>query len=298
MFRSREDGPARPHTFLMARLDAVPTTRPIHGRASQGTTRMSKLRLAGFSGALVVAALVGGTVINAVAAAPASPSRASVAAPAAAPTAATTGPAAEYCATYRAAFAKALGVTEDALKAAAKQALADTIDKAAADGDLAKAAADRLKARVAASTADGCKVLAGWGQRIAKASRRRARRHPRRPRCGRQGARPAVRGRQGRAEVRQEPEGPRDHAEGRLRDRQRRHRRGRQGRPRQGRRGRDHQAGARGPRPGPADQGPRGRAAAPRGHAGRLTRDCTRPGPSAPFGGPGYATQRFLVPFR
>ena len=132
---------------------------------------MSKLRVAGFSGALVVAALVGGTVINAVAAAPASPSRAPVAAPAAAPTQATTGPVAEYCATYRAAFAKALGVTEAALKAAAKQALGDTIDKAVADGDLAKAAGDRLKTRVEASTADGCKLLAGLGQRIAKASR-------------------------------------------------------------------------------------------------------------------------------
>jgi hypothetical protein len=131
---------------------------------------MSKLRLAGFSGALVVAALVGGTVINAVAAAPTAAPRTPAAAPAAAPTA-TTGPAAEYCAAYRAALAKELGVTEDALKAAAKKALAATIDKAVADGDLAKAAADRLKARVQASTADGCKLLAGWGQRIATATR-------------------------------------------------------------------------------------------------------------------------------
>jgi ribosomal protein S20 len=132
---------------------------------------MSKLRLAGFSGALVVAALVGGTVLNAVAAAPSAAPRTPAAAPAAAPTAATTGPVAEYCETYRAAFAKELGVTEDALKAAAKKALAATIDKAVADGDLAKAAADRLKARVQASTADGCKLLAGWGQRIATATR-------------------------------------------------------------------------------------------------------------------------------
>ena len=132
---------------------------------------MSKLRLAGFSGALVVAALVGGTVINAVAAAPSPAPRTPAAAPAAAPSAATAGPVAEYCETYRAAFAKELGVTEDALKAAAKKALAATIDKAVADGDLAKAAADRLKTRVEGSTADGCKVLAGWGQRIAKATR-------------------------------------------------------------------------------------------------------------------------------
>jgi uncharacterized protein YidB (DUF937 family) len=132
---------------------------------------MSKLRLAGFSGALVVAALVGGTVINAVAAAPAAAPRTPAAVPAAAPTAAATGPAAEYCETYRAAFAKELGVTEDALKTAAKKALAATIDKAVADGDLTKAAADRLKARVDASAADGCKLLAGYQQRIAKAAR-------------------------------------------------------------------------------------------------------------------------------
>ena len=54
--------------------------------------------------------------------------------------------------------------------------------------------------------------------------------------------------------------------------------RGRQGGPRQGGRGRDDQAGARGPRPGPADQGPRRRAAAPGRHAGRLTHDCTETG--------------------
>jgi ribosomal protein S20 len=132
---------------------------------------MSKLRLAGFSGALVVAALVGGTVINAVAAAPASGPAAPRTVPAAAPTAAATGPAAEYCETYRAAFAKELGVTEDALQTAAKNALAATIDKAVADGDLTKAAADRLKARVDGSSADGCKLLAGYQQRIAKAAR-------------------------------------------------------------------------------------------------------------------------------
>jgi uncharacterized protein YidB (DUF937 family) len=132
---------------------------------------MSKLRLAGFSGALVVAALVGGTVINAVAAAGVPATPAPAAAPAAAPSAATSGSAAEYCETYRAAFAKRLGVTEEALKAAAKGALADTLDKAVADGDLTAAAAARLKTRIDASAADGCKLLAGYQGRIAKAAR-------------------------------------------------------------------------------------------------------------------------------
>ena len=260
---------------------------------------MSKLRLAGFSGALVVAALVGGTVINAVAAAPSAAPRTPAAAPAAAPTAATAGPVAEYCETYRAAFAKELGVTEDALKAAAKKALAATIDKAVADGDLAKAAADRLKTRVEASTADGCKLLAGWGQRIAKATR------------GALGVvqdgldaaakaldMPAADVKR-RAQVRQEPQGPRDGPEGRLRDRER----GRSsaavkadldkavaaGTIKQAREDRilDRLTKA-------LADGRLRPAAAP----GRLTADCTRPGPSAPFGGPGYATHRFLVLIR
>ena len=132
---------------------------------------MSKFRLAGFSGALVVAAIVGGTLISAVAAAPMSPPASGGGAPAAAPSAAAGGATAEYCATYRAAFAADLGVTEDALKAAARKALATTIAKAVADGDLTKVAGDRLQARLDASTTDGCKVLAGAQGRIAKAAR-------------------------------------------------------------------------------------------------------------------------------
>ena len=123
---------------------------------------MSRYRLFGISGALVLAALVGGTLISAVSAAgaPAAPVAANpvVAAPTAtAPAAAATG---EYCAAYRAAFAKALGVSEADLGAAARTAADATIDQAVKDGKLTSAAGDRLKARVAAADPDICQRIA------------------------------------------------------------------------------------------------------------------------------------------
>jgi ribosomal protein S20 len=135
------------------------------------TPTMSNARLLGFAGALVVAALVGGTVISAVAASPgagraatsgpantagqAAPSAGAVTA--AAPTAAPTG---GYCETYRAAFAKALGTTEADVTAAARSAADSTIDAAVADGKLTAAAGDRLKAKVAAAGPDICQRIA------------------------------------------------------------------------------------------------------------------------------------------
>ncbi len=123
---------------------------------------MSRYRLFGISGALVLAALVGGTLISAVSAAgaPAAPTAVVpvVAAPTAtAPTAAAPG---EYCQAYRAAFAKALGVSEADLTAAARSAADATIDQAVKDGKLTTAAGDRLKARVAAADPDICQRIA------------------------------------------------------------------------------------------------------------------------------------------
>lgn len=122
---------------------------------------MSRYRLFGISGALVLAALVGGTLISAVSAAgaPAAPAAANpvVAAPTAT---APTGAAGEYCAAYRAAFAKALGVSEADLAAAARTAADATIDQAVKDGKLTSAAGDRLKARVAAADPDICQRVA------------------------------------------------------------------------------------------------------------------------------------------
>jgi ribosomal protein S20 len=116
---------------------------------------MSRLRVLGFAGAIVIATLVGGTIMSAVAAAPMAEPVAVDAAPAA-PDAA----AGEYCTTYRAALAANLHVTEDELAAAARQAATTTIDKAVADGDLAKAVGDRLKARIAAAPQDLCQRIA------------------------------------------------------------------------------------------------------------------------------------------
>jgi ribosomal protein S20 len=125
---------------------------------------MPNLRTVGLAGALVVSALVGGTLISAVAASttPPTPTLATdpvLAAPSGAPAAKAVS---EACATFRAAFAANLGVSEAEMIAAARKAAATTIDKAVAAGDLPKAAGDRLKARLEKAPADGCAMLNGW----------------------------------------------------------------------------------------------------------------------------------------
>ena len=55
------------------------------------------------------------------------------------------------------------------MTAAARKAAISTVDKAVADGDMTKAAGDRLKARIDAAPADGCAVLAGLRAKAAKA---------------------------------------------------------------------------------------------------------------------------------
>jgi len=126
---------------------------------------MSTFRLVGFAGLLVVAALVGGTIIGSVAAATLSqaPRAEGVAAPPAIATAPPPAAAAagEYCADFRRAFAANLGVGEAALAPAAKAAAISAIDAAVADGTMTKAAGDRLTARIKAATGDGCALLAG-----------------------------------------------------------------------------------------------------------------------------------------
>jgi ribosomal protein S20 len=123
---------------------------------------MSMPRLLGFSGAIVMAAIIGGTLISAVVAAPAATGPSGPTSVAAAPSAspATAAAAGEYCERYRAEFAKALGVSEADVTAAAKAAANATIDDAVADGKLPAAAADRLKARVAAADPDICQRIA------------------------------------------------------------------------------------------------------------------------------------------
>jgi len=124
---------------------------------------MSRFRLAGFAGLLVVTALVGGTIIGSVAAATApqpTPPDPIAGAPSAIPGAAGSR-AAGYCARFKRVFAANLGVAESALTPAAKAAAISTIDGAVTAGEMTKAAGDRRKARIETVGADGCALLAG-----------------------------------------------------------------------------------------------------------------------------------------
>jgi hypothetical protein len=130
---------------------------------------MSTLRLAGFGTALVLAAIIGGTIIGSVAANTlppvSSPTPAAVQAGAAASgapegavDAATAG---KYCQAFLQAYGDALGVEVSALGPAATKAAASTIAAALTAGDISQAQADRLTARLAAIQLGGCPKFAG-----------------------------------------------------------------------------------------------------------------------------------------
>jgi ribosomal protein S20 len=132
--------------------------------------------MAGLAISLVAAALIGGTLIQVVAAASAgrptsTPATADEPTPraSAAPRAKADEPS-EYCLAFRAALAANLKVTEAELVTAVKAAIATAIDKAAADGDVPAAAAERAKAKVAAADGDGCGLLAGRRGAVVKAA--------------------------------------------------------------------------------------------------------------------------------
>ena len=112
------------------------------------------------SGALIVAALVGGTVVSSALAADPSP----------ASDVAAVDAAGRYCQVFREAFAANLGVSQDQLSEAAKAAIATTVDRAVADGAITAAAGQRLKARVAQAPGDGCGLLRGRGGAIGRAA--------------------------------------------------------------------------------------------------------------------------------
>lgn len=126
----------------------------------------------GLVGALVVSAVAGGVLMDAVvsAAIPAptsSPRSAitSVASADAITAAASADPAAaaaatgKYCDAYRAAFAANLGVSEAKVHDAAIAAANATIDQAVTDGALSTAVGARIKARVAAAPDNLCTVI-------------------------------------------------------------------------------------------------------------------------------------------
>jgi hypothetical protein len=113
---------------------------------------VKNLKTLGIAGGMVAAALVGGTLISAVMAAPSSPTT---------KTGADAADKAPYCDTWQKAFADALGVSVDQLLPAAKTASGAAIDAAVAAGDLTAERATALKAKIAA--ADGSNACRFFG---------------------------------------------------------------------------------------------------------------------------------------
>jgi uncharacterized protein YidB (DUF937 family) len=134
---------------------------------TRGHRPMKTLKTFGLAGGLVAAALVGGTLISAATAAPASPSGTSTAVDA------EEIDAAAYCQTWKAAFAGELGVSTDDLVPAAKAATIAAIDAAVANGDLAEDIGARMKEQVESAEGDGCRLLGAgfhaWGRHAARA---------------------------------------------------------------------------------------------------------------------------------
>lgn len=138
---------------------------------------MSMIRLAGFGSALVLSALIGGTIIGSVAAhtlpgtkdaapavAAAAQAQIQVAAvPTGAVAAETAG---KYCETFLKAYAAALGVDASDFGPAAAKAAESTIDAAVAAGDLTKAQSERLRTRLKAIDLGSCP---GFADRIGQA---------------------------------------------------------------------------------------------------------------------------------
>lgn len=128
---------------------------------------MKSLKVLGGAGALVAAALVGGTLMSVVSAAPgATPSPASGGQSTGTQATTQSGQAGAYCQTYLDAFAQQLGVDESALVPAAKAAADATIDQMVTDGKLSQAAAAALKQRIDSASGNGCGVLAARWQQL------------------------------------------------------------------------------------------------------------------------------------
>jgi len=107
---------------------------------------MRLTKTAGLAGALILSALVGGTLIGS---ALATDDR----------TTDMAANASAYCDTFLDALASELGVSRDELTAAGKAAATTTIESALADGDLTQERANRLKARIDEADGNGCGIL-------------------------------------------------------------------------------------------------------------------------------------------
>jgi len=119
---------------------------------------MKSLKILGGAGALVAAAVVGGTLMSAVSAHPGTTTT-----PSTAGTVATGTQPGQYCTEFLDQFAASLGVDPSALTPAAKDAAKATIDAAVANGDLPQAIGDAIKQRIDNASGTGCAWLnARW----------------------------------------------------------------------------------------------------------------------------------------
>lgn len=120
---------------------------------------MRPMKSLALAGGLVAAALVGGTLMSAVLAAPSTTSATGSA------TRTTADPAAmgTYCQTFLDTFAGQLGTTTAKVTAAAKAAAQAAVDAAVTAGDLTAAQATAMKARIDAATGEGCGMLGHIG---------------------------------------------------------------------------------------------------------------------------------------
>jgi hypothetical protein len=126
-------------------------------RRSNEDEHVKNMKTLGIAGGLVAAALVGGTLISAVLAAPSSRNTSA--------SAADPADKAAYCETWQKAFADELGVSVDDLLPAAKAASIAAIDAAVTAGDLTEERATALKDKI--NAADGSNACRFFGHPFA-----------------------------------------------------------------------------------------------------------------------------------
>jgi hypothetical protein len=132
------------------------------------------VKLLGGAVALITAALVGGTLIGSVLAAPSGSGGASNPEAVFGDDETNGTDASAYCQVFLDTFASVLGVSTDELAPAAKAAAVAAIEAAVEAGDLSQEAADRMIEKVEAWDGDGCRwigfKLGHWGRHSAQLS--------------------------------------------------------------------------------------------------------------------------------
>ena len=108
---------------------------------------MQLIKVLGFAGALILAAIIGGTVIGSALATDES------------------GDASEYCDVFMESMASELGVTPEALVAAGQAAAGSALDAAVAAGDVPEERAAEIRERIADADGEGCRWFGhGFGR--------------------------------------------------------------------------------------------------------------------------------------